>query len=71
MLVLVRAFDPLEEETMNTQAKSEMMAGPDSWVGIDDRQFAARHVVAKDRGRQRRPDRISKPVERVFHVNPR
>ena len=39
MLVLVRAFDPLEEETMNTQAKSEMMAGPDSWVGIDDRQF--------------------------------
>jgi len=39
MLVLVRAFDPLEEWTMNTQAKSEMMAGPDGWVGIDDRQF--------------------------------
>lgn len=24
---------------MNTQAKSEMMAGRDGWVGIDDRQF--------------------------------
>ena len=39
MLVSARAFDPLEEETMNTQPKSEMMAGPDGWVGIDDRQF--------------------------------
>lgn len=39
MLVLVRAFDPLEEETMNTQSKSEMMAGPDGWAGIDDRQL--------------------------------
>ena len=24
---------------MNTQAKSEMMAGPDVWAGIDDRQL--------------------------------
>ena len=39
MLVSVRAFDPLEEETMNTQSKNEMMAGPDGWAGIDERQF--------------------------------
>lgn len=40
MLVLVRAFDPSEEESMNTQSKSDMMPGPDGWAGIDDRQFA-------------------------------
>jgi hypothetical protein len=38
-LVLVRAFDPSEEETMNTHAKNEMMAGPDGWAGIEDRQL--------------------------------
>ena len=39
MLVSVRAFDPSEEETMNTQFKSEMMARPDGWAGVDERQF--------------------------------
>ena len=39
MLVSARAFDPLEEETMNTQPKNEMVAGPDGWADIDDRQF--------------------------------
>jgi hypothetical protein len=29
----------LEEETMNTQSKTESMAGPDAWAGIDDGQF--------------------------------
>lgn len=24
---------------MNTQSKSDMMAGPDAWAGIDERQF--------------------------------
>ena len=24
---------------MNTQSKTEMMAGPDSWAGVDDRQY--------------------------------
>lgn len=24
---------------MNTQSKSEVMAGPDGWAGIDDSQF--------------------------------
>jgi hypothetical protein len=29
----------LEEETMNTQSKTEMMPGPDGWAGIDNRQL--------------------------------
>lgn len=32
-------FDPLEEETMNTQSKTKMTAGPDGWAGVDDGQF--------------------------------
>lgn len=39
MLVSVRAFDPLEEETMNTRTKTEIAVGPDGWAGIDDRQL--------------------------------
>jgi hypothetical protein len=37
--VCAHVFDPLEEETMNTQSKSDVMVGPDGWAGIDDRQF--------------------------------
>jgi hypothetical protein len=32
-------FDPWEEETMITRSKSDTVATPDGWAGVDDRQL--------------------------------